>query len=195
MSEARNREDWLTKAAEHMGAWIVGIGEEPPPMRVSVGWPGGGSPKGTVGQCWPTSSTEDGIAQIFMTPTRGEESTVDVLGTLLHEMVHAVDDCKDGHTKNFIRISRALGFLHKWTSSSNRTEELTARLAELAETLGAFPNGAIIAGSRSSGPKTQATRMLKLECPEDGYVVRTTRKWLDIGLPSCPCGETLEEAS
>jgi hypothetical protein len=189
-----NREDWLMKAAQHMGAWIVAVGEEPPPMRVSVGWPGGRAPKATtVGQCWPTSSTEDGVAQIFMTPTRGEDSTVDVLGTLLHEMVHAVDDCQDGHAKNFIRIARALGFVAKWTSSSNRTEELTAKLTELAEVLGTFPNAAIIPGSRSSALKKQGTRMIKLECPDDGYVVRTTRKWLDIGTPTCPCGLALEE--
>jgi hypothetical protein len=30
----------------------------------------------------------------------------------------------------------------------------------------------------SSGPKPQGTRMLKLVCPEDGYTVRTTAKWL-----------------
>lgn len=36
--------------------------------------------------------------------------------------------------------------------------------------------------------------MLKLVCPEDGYTVRTTRKWLEVGQPSCPCGLELEEA-
>jgi len=31
---------------------------------------------------------------------------------------------------------------------------------------------------------------LKLECGECGYTVRTTRKWIDVGMPVCPCGET-----
>ena len=33
---------------------------------------------------------------------------------------------------------------------------------------------------------------VKIECPEDGYTVRTTSKWLDIGLPTCPCGTEME---
>lgn len=34
--------------------------------------------------------------------------------------------------------------------------------------------------------------MLKVVCPDDGYIVRTTQKWLDIGMPFCPCGEQME---
>jgi hypothetical protein len=40
--------------------------------------------------------------------------------------------------------------------------------------------------------KKQGTRMLKLEAPCCGYVVRTTQKWIDAGLPSCPCGTEFE---
>ncbi|MDQ6920240.1 MAG: hypothetical protein M3256_12390 [Actinomycetota bacterium] len=28
--------------------------------------------------------------------------------------------------------------------------------------------------------------MLKAECPECGYTIRLTKKWADVGLPSCP---------
>ena len=42
----------------------------------------------------------------------------------------------------------------------------------------------------------QTTRMLKCECPACGYTVRTTRKWLDIAVPTCPvCLFDLEEAA
>lgn len=43
-------------------------------------------------------------------------------------------------------------------------------------------------------PKKQSTRMLKVICPGCGYTVRTTQKWIDIGLPTCPCGEEMEVA-
>ncbi|MDQ2079513.1 hypothetical protein RA307_04905 [Xanthobacteraceae bacterium Astr-EGSB] len=33
----------------------------------------------------------------------------------------------------------------------------------------------------------QATRMLKCECLDCGYIVRVTRKWIDaVGAPHCP---------
>ena len=35
-------------------------------------------------------------------------------------------------------------------------------------------------------PKKQSARMLKAECPECGYTIRLTKKWADVGLPSCP---------
>ncbi len=37
--------------------------------------------------------------------------------------------------------------------------------------------------------------MLKLQCPGCAYVIRTTRTWLDVGLPVCCCGEDFEVAS
>jgi hypothetical protein len=30
--------------------------------------------------------------------------------------------------------------------------------------------------------------MLKLECEDCGYVVRTTQKWIEMGSPTCYCG-------
>ena len=35
-------------------------------------------------------------------------------------------------------------------------------------------------------PKKQSTRMLKAECPECGYTIRLSKRWADMGLPSCP---------
>lgn len=194
MSLEENREGWLINAAKAMTPWLEEIGHEVPALRVSVGWPGGRAPKAsTVGQCWPTSSTDDGVAQIFISPIRGAADTVDILGTLLHEMVHAVDDCASSHNKGFIAIAKPLGFKSKWTSSANRGEELEERLKGLAERLGEFPSGAIQAGRAADAPAKQSTRMLKLLCPGDGYIARTTRKWIDdLGVPSCPCGLQME---
>jgi hypothetical protein len=28
--------------------------------------------------------------------------------------------------------------------------------------------------------------MLKAECPECGYTIRLSKRWPDVGLPSCP---------
>ena len=36
MTDIANREDWLIRAAQHMGSWLVAIGEEPPPATPPV---------------------------------------------------------------------------------------------------------------------------------------------------------------
>jgi hypothetical protein len=43
-------------------------------------------------------------------------------------------------------------------------------------------------------PKT--TRLRRLDCADGcGYTIRLSRKWLDAGLPSCPCGGLLVPAA
>lgn len=201
MTLDQNREAWLIQAAEAMTPWIREVVDPDFPevkFRVSVGWPGGRAKKTiTVGQCWPTTSAEDGVAQIFISPMRGMADTVNVLGTLLHEMIHAYDDCKDGHTGRFIKIAKPLGFIPKWTSSDNRSPELTERLEDLAADLGLFPSAAITAGRAADTPKTQTNRQIKAECVSgSGYKVRLSQKWIDeVGTPICPCcGESMEVA-
>ena len=44
----------------------------------------------------------------------------------------------------------------------------------------------------SNGKKKDGTRMLKLECASCGYVIRTTKKWIEVGLPVCHCGTQFE---
>jgi hypothetical protein len=189
------REAWLVLAAKHLGQWLAAEGAEVPPMRLSVGWPGGRSNRNrTIGQCWKRACAADGVNQIFISPVRGEEDTIKVLATLLHEIIHAVDDCESGHRGAFAKMARAQGFTAPLTSSDNLSPELEERLTALAEIVGVFPHPqltTVIAGSEE--PKKQTTRMLKVECPEDGYTVRTTRKWLDeLGAPICPCTTQME---
>lgn len=43
--------------------------------------------------------------------------------------------------------------------------------------------------------RKQSTRMLKLQCPGCGYVIRTTRTWLEHGIPVCCCGDDFEVAT
>jgi hypothetical protein len=193
------REAWLIAAARALGEPLAAVGEDLPEVRVSVGFPGGSSNrKVTVGQCWASSQSADGISQIFISPIRGEEETVNVLATLLHELIHAINDCVDGHKGEFARIAKAVGFVPKLTSSDNRTDELTATLTEIGERIGPFPHPTLAQGGRGSeSPKPQTNRQLKIVCPdtECGYTARTTRKWIEIGLPICPCGEQMEEAA
>lgn len=185
-SKFKTREQWLEAAVKEIEKSIFAPKNiEVPTVRVSVGWPGGrGKKQGVVGQCFASFSSTDKVAQIFVSPA--VDKTQSVLATLTHELVHAVDDCKSGHKKDFIKIAREIGFEAAWTSSENRTDALTEKLVKLAEKLGEFPHAAIRQEER---PIPQRTYMLKLVCQhDDEYKLRLTQKMLDeYGAPLCPC--------
>ena len=156
-------------------------------MRVSCGFPGGGSARKRIGECWSTASA-DGVSQVFVSPILADP--VDVLATLAHELVHAFDDCKSGHKGAFTRIARAVGLTGKMTATV-AGPELAETLKAIAADLGDYPHKAIKLGAI----KVQSTRMRKVLCEVDGYTLRTTTKWLEFGLPTCPCGAEMVDAS
>lgn len=196
-SKFKTREQWLEAAVKEISKSIFAPKNiEVPAVRVSVGWPGGrGKKQGVFGQCFASFSATDKVAQIFVSPA--VDKTQNVLATLTHELVHAVDDCKSGHKKDFIKIAREIGFEAEWTSSENRTDALTEKLAKLAEKLGEFPHAAIRQEER---PSVQKTYMVKIvpsaECYEcdPEYKLRMTQKWLEeAGAPLCPHGVEMVE--
>lgn len=173
---------------------FAAAGHEVPDVRVSVGWPGGrGNKQHVIGQCWAASAVADGKPAIFVSPVL--DDPVAILVTLVHEMVHATGI--HGHRSPFAKVGAAVGLTAPWKSTP-ASEPLTERLTKLAAKLGAFDHGKVSGGSMTgvgpTAPPTQSTRMLKVVCPTCDYTVRTTRKWLDIGLPSCPDGDLMEES-
>lgn len=190
---AYTREAWLLDAANALRPLFEALGEEVPALRVSVGWPGGRGKKGNViGQCWSKSSSTDEVAALFISPVMVEP--VEILAVLAHEIVHAIDDCQSGHRGRFAKIAKGLGLEGPMTATTAGAE-LKETLEDIANDLGEFPHAAMTGGGTGSGPKKQGTRMLKVECPDDGYVVRTTAKWLAMGTPTCPCGATMEASA
>lgn len=183
------REEWLTAAVAALVPLFAEHDAELPEVRVSVGWPGGrGKKNAVIGQCWPTGLAADGKAQLFISPVI--DDGVRVLDVLTHELIHAWDDCQSGHKGPFTKLCRALGLEGKPTATV-AGPELAEKLEAIAAELGDYPHAAL---SSSSPTKKQGTRMIKVECPEDGYTIRTTEKWLAVGLPTCPCGSEMERA-
>lgn len=184
----KTREQWLMAAIDMIAKKVFAPHDfEVPEVRASVGWPGGrGKKNGVIGQCFPTETTGDKVAQIFVSPV-----VSDALGALVvvaHELVHAVDDCKSAHKSGFIKIAKAIGFVPKWTVATPAviTDELREKLDAIAEKLGTYPHAAIMPSNK---PNTQRTYMLKVLCVEDeDYFVRMTQTKLDdYGAPLCPC--------
>lgn len=189
MKRKVTREQWMLKGVEALRPLFVAAGHPiPTKVRVSTGWPGGkGTKRTTIGQCWATSASADGVAAIFISPVLSDP--VAILATLTHELAHAADDCSHAHKGPFIAIAKAVGLVKPWTSTSPNPE-LAETLKGIAKRLGTFDHGAM----RQSTRVTQTTRMLKVQCIYCGCVVRMTRKWLDeAGAPTCGCGSMMEE--
>lgn len=188
--EARKvtREEWLTGAVDALRPLFEGIGVDLPPVRVSVGFPGGrGNKASVIGQCWHGAAAKDGVAQVFISPVLGD--SVRVLDVLAHELVHAVNfkQGKSGHGAAFGKVARALGLTGAMTATV-AGEDLKAELEAIAANLGRYPHAALT--NMPAVPK-QTTRMLKVECAQgSGYIVRMTKLWiLEFGTPLCPCHE------
>lgn len=210
-STEHTREAWLLAAVEVLRPRFAEVGLPlPEKVHVSVGFGGNSRAESAnvLGVCWARRASDDGVNHIFISPELGD--TARILDVLIHELIHAADDCASGHRGAFAEAATRLGLEGKMTATV-ASLPLAAEMIVLAEELGTYPHGALSGYSArrapktpgdggealppvSSGPKGQGTRMLKVMCPADGYTVRTTAKWLAIGLPTCPCGTEMERA-
>lgn len=137
------REAWLQAAASFLLEEMVEHGLPPTHVRVSCGWPvsGGIARRRTViGQCFPPSVCTDGTPQIFISPRLSE--SLEVLGTLLHELIHASVGCQFGHRKEFSQAARLVGLVGPPTATTVG-DDLRSRLQSYIERVGPYPHAAI----------------------------------------------------
>lgn len=183
------REEWLVAATNALKLDFEDAETEiPEKVRVTCGWPshGGRAKKNRItGECWPAKKSGDGHFEIFIAPTMADP--IEVLGTLIHELVHASVGLDQGHKAEFRKVAIALGLAGKMTATEVGAE-LRERLHTLVEELGVYPHAEI---DPTQAKKPQTTRMLKIECPTCGWMARTSKKWMEMGLPICACGEQM----
>lgn len=180
-----NREGWLAAMTDALRPLFEVAGYPlPDKIAVSVGFPSRralANQHRIYGQCWRPETTEDGTSTVFVSPLLSGEGAA---GVLAHELAHAATPGA-GHKGAFVACCKAVGLTDGPPTSVNPGPELAAILKELAEPLGAYAHSPI---TPLSVPAKQSTRMLKVVCGDCGYTLRTTQKWLDIGVPSCCCG-------
>lgn len=137
------REAWLQAATSFLFDHIAEQGLPRVNVRVSCGWPirGGVARRRTViGQCFPPSLCTDGTRQIFISPRLAE--SIEVLGTLLHELLHASVGCQHGHKKPFSQAARKVGFVGSPTATVVG-DALRPLLQSYVERVGLYPHAAI----------------------------------------------------
>jgi len=187
-----SRESWLRAAAKELTEYFKICGLViPENIRFAIAFPSTGRRGARIGECWHSSTSEDGNYEIIIRADIADP--VEVLGVLVHELIHAVLPIDAGHGKIYKDAAIKVGLEGKMRHAMP-SQLLRPRLVALAETLGALPHARLnIDRGRDNKPadqpKKQKARLLKAECSGEGcgYTVRITAKWVDdIGAPLCP---------
>jgi hypothetical protein len=188
----KTREAWLAAALVAVRARFAACGHPcAARIRVSLGFAAGSrKPSRIDGNVHWAESSADQTHEMFVSPMLADP--VEVIVTIVHEVCHVAAGMECGHGVPFQRVAAALGLKAPWRSTPADLE-LLAWSRELAEQLGPYDHAKLIPGGR-----TQPTRMIKVKCGVKGckcggYIVRTTRKWLNMGPPACPWGGLMEE--
>ncbi len=183
-----NREEYLKRAIAILSRRFEANSYVVPAVKVSVGFPGGGSAKKRIGEHWSPESSDDKMGSIFISPVLSD--SIEVLGVLVHEMVHAVAGNKAGHGPVFKRIATAMGLTGKMRSTTIGPELESFIRTEVIQLIGDYPHAKL---NLSMGRKKQTTRLIKQVCNSCEYIVRSSQSVIDTHGPViCPgCHETM----
>ncbi len=173
------REQWLKEAILALTPLFKEKGYAVPKCHVSCGFASTDVKRGHIGQCWSTKASADKVNQIFISP--GLSDSVEVLDTLMHELVHAVDDCQNKHGPIFKKMALKLG-LKGPMRSAGAGPELKVKLEKMAASLGAYPHAKLNVSRKviDRRPRPRA------KCSECGFTVPMLKAFMHYGPPICP---------
>jgi hypothetical protein len=179
------REQWLNAVALGLAPLFKEVGAPlPQRFRVTMSLT---KKKTAVGTCYDPSCSADGTTEILVRLDRFDP--VEIAAILAHELVHAAVGVQARHGPRFRRVALAIGLEGHMTATVPGAAFLQ-RLEPVLLSVGPLPHAALNFNGPRSGPKKQATRLLKAECAECGYTVRVTKTWvLCAGAPLCPSDE------
>ncbi len=172
--ETYTREQWLEAGVRELWLNFKQAGFELPAVKVSCSWPGGGSARKRIGECWKREMSKAKVNEIFVSPLIADP--VQALDILAHELCHAVDNCEHGHKPPFVKIARAIGLEGKPTAT-HAGDKLRKDLEQIVKKIGKYPHATLDLSTR----KKQSTRNLKCMCTDEdcGCVWRMTQSWVD----------------
>ncbi len=188
------REAWLNSFVQAARPVFSNAGYPlPDKIRVSVGFTSTGARGKAIGECWSDIASEDGYFEIFIRPNANTDARI--ADILTHELIHAAVGLEAKHGPVFKAAMAALGLEGKATATVAGEAWYVWALPILSD-LGAMPYGVLNDGLSSAKPK-QKTNLLKVECPDCGFIARVTRKHIDphayLACPVPDCGGHLIE--
>jgi hypothetical protein len=175
------REQWLTAAIDEVRPMFQAEGLSlASRIRVTCGFPAHHARSGRVGECHASAASADQTYEILISPVLADPDRV--FDVLIHELCHTLPGCM-GHGLTFAAAAHAMSLqaVNSDWKATVQASDFQAKYGIIIESLGAYPHAALAVAS-----KVQSTRMLKAACPHCGYTIRLTKKWADIGLPTCP---------
>jgi len=170
---------WLDSALQEVKDLFVEYGYKVPAVKVTLGFTSKGLRSSTVGECWPRKASTSNVNHIFISPAN--TSSESIISTLIHECIHAIDNCEHGHGKEFKKIALDIGFKLPMRSTP-AGEELQSRIEKIVGRIGEYRDSTIKATHqpRLRKPPARAT------CSKCGYSVSMLKQFLDQGPPLCP---------
>ncbi len=200
-----NRETWLYKRplqkiiVNNLLLKLHPLFEEqgyhvPTNIKVSVGFPSKGVKSKVIGECWPMESSDGNFFEIFIHPNQSEATRV--TGILIHEILHTIVGHPEGenaHGPTFKKAALKMGLEGKMKATTE-SPELVGKIQNiLKEFTEPYPHSKLNLTLKVKDSKP-TTSVVKLTCNKDGYIVRTSKKWLEsLGYPTCPCGEVMDD--
>lgn len=184
MSKFTLREEWLAAGRDLLKSRIFDPQEThvPPVIRVSVGLCG----TKAIGLCVDTECAEDGAWNVFIDPRL--KDPVEVLSTLLHEMIHAIVGLECKHRGPFVEMIRRVGLEGKPTSTfAAKDSELYTKLTAIALELGDYPHAALTRKKKEPKPSKWIAFVSR---HNEDYIVRANKETIaEYGLPIDPWGD------
>lgn len=190
-----NREEWLTASVKKLSEVFFhnhGLQFEHP-VKISTGWCRGS--KKAIGQCWSNVCSADGFVEIFISPVL--QDRVEVLATVLHELIHAHLGNGKGHGKEFKKIVKEVGLAGRVTATyAESGSALYNQLAAMAEELGEYPHKALTPSEgvkkdgSGEGKKGAWIRFTSINDPSFRCMV-SPKSIEKFGIPKDPLGDEL----
>lgn len=174
----QTREQWLDAAVAAIRARIPEVASR---IRCAPGFPRTFTRSGTTAEVIPDTDSQDGHFEVLIAPTLADPEGVftALLGQVLHTLPGALTVASRAYRDALVNWGLAIE-----GAEVSPTADFPDHWQADIDSLGPYPHAAVTVATR----KTQSTRMLKLTCPQCGYIVRTTGKWLAQGLPVCHDG-------
>jgi hypothetical protein len=181
-----SRESWLRAATDELRPDFENIGcPLPEKIRFAIAFTSTGKRGHMAGECWHPESSDDQHYEIILRADISDP--VEVLGVLVHELVHTLLPATVNHGKGFRALALRIG-LEGAMRHTQPTPLLKQRLQAIAANLGELPHAKLNFMGSSDVPKREQTRHLKAECGATGcgYTFQISAKWARAALPICP---------